>query len=443
MFVDRREELNFLEGSFENRPQLIVLYGSRRVGKTELVKKFLETNDNSVYHLVSRESTKDQIEEFKQSLSNRIPRVNDLKDDWSVLLKNTGELDVLVIDEFQYLIESDSEILKVFQKAWDEHLSDENIMIILTGSSVGMMENEVMGYKSPLYGRRTGQWHLKQFRFENIQSFFPEKDIKELVQIYAVLGGTPFYLEKFDSQKDMQQNIRENILSQGCVLREEAESLLKQELRKPDNYFSVLKAVARGKTSFNEIQNETGIHKSSLSKYTKRLRDLHILEKELPVTASEKSRRGRYRIKDNFFDFWFRFIFPEKSNLQQNTDSVAEKIDEELPRYTGKKFEQVCRQHIQKNREFNKVGRWWYKEDEVDIAAIDDRENTILTGEVKWTSEKVGKKELEKLKEKTQKIRWKNDQRKEEYALFSKNGFSEELKQADDVSLYKLDDLIS
>jgi AAA+ ATPase superfamily predicted ATPase len=438
MFVDREEELEFLNSRFDERPQFIVLYGRRRVGKTELSKKFLEDKGNTVYHLVSRESRKDQIKEFKQSLSKEIDSIEDLKEEWSVVLKNIGELDALVIDEFQYLIESDQEILKIFQKAWDEYLSDQDIMLVITGSSVGMMENEVLNYKSPLYGRRTGQWHLKQFRFENIRGFFPEKSLQELVNTYAVLGGTPFYLQKFDQEKNLHENIRENILAQGCVLREEVENLLKQELRKPDNYFSVLKAVANGKNRFNQIQNETGIKKSSLSKYTKRLRNLHIVEKELPVTASEKSKRGRYKIKDNFFDFWFKFVFPEKSSLQQNIEPVAKNIQEQLPRYTGRKFEQVCRQHIQKQGDYNKVGRWWYKEDEIDIAALNDSENTLLTGEVKWTSKKVGMKELEKLKDKTEKVKWKNDQRKEQHVLFSKNGFTDELKKQGEIELYSL-----
>lgn len=440
MFVDREEELNFLEERFEDGSELIILYGRRRVGKTELLKKFIEDKDESVYHLISRESEKDQIREFKQSLSNKIEGVVDLKDEWGVVLKKASELDILVIDEFQYLIQSNKEILKIFQKAWDEYLSDQDVMLILTGSSVGMMENEVMGYKSPLYGRRTGQWHLKQFRFDKISGFYPEKPVEELVNIYSILGGAPFYLEKFHEEKNTHQNIRDNILSQGCVLREEVESLLKQELRTPDNYFSVLKAVANGKNRFNQIQNETGIKKSSLSKYTKRLSNLHILEKQLPVTASEKSKRGRYVIKDNFFDFWFRFVFPDKSNLQQNIDSVAENIQQKLPQYTGRKFEQVCRQYIQKHRDFNKVGRWWYKEDEIDIAALNDREDILLTGEVKWTSSKVGVKQLEELKDKTENVRWRNDQRETKYVLFSKNGFTDKLKKKENVELYTLED---
>lgn len=424
-----------------NKAEFIVLYGRRRVGKTELVKEFLE---DGVYHLVSSETSRDQIKEFKQNLQGEVQGIEDLKDDWLTIFKNlAGELDTLIIDEFQYLIESDKEILKKLQKAWDEHLKQTNITLVITGSSIGMMENEVLNYKSPLYGRRTGQWLLEPLKFSEATRFLPNYSTEQKIKAYAVLGGTPFYLNQFTDQKTVLENIEKQILTKGEILNEEAESLLKQELRSPKNYFSILKSVAEGKNRFNEIQNETSIQETSLSKYTKTLRNLHLLEKELPITASKKSRRGRYKIKDNYYSFWFRYILPNKSSLQQNPEKVKEKIGKDLDRYIGTKFEQIAHQILIEQKKYDKIGRWWYKEDEIDVVGLNSKKEEIMFGECKWTNQEVGTELLAKLEEKSQKVRWQNQETRTEKCLFSKNGFTKQLKdkakERDDMELYNLE----
>lgn len=447
-FIDREEELEFLESKYSsNDPEFVILYGRRRVGKTELIKQFID-DKTSVYHLVSRETEKDQLSEFQDSLARTFPEISDLKQDWGVLLKNlkNKKKTILVIDEFQYLIETDSEVLKIFQKIWDEHLKESKVTLILTGSSVGMMESEVLGYKSPLYGRRTGQLKLKPFTLKQVRSFFPKTELKEQIKIYSILGGIPYYLEQFDRDKSLKENVLDNIIKTGSVLREEAITLLREELREPKSYFSILKAISSGTTIFNRISNKTGIKGRSLSKYLIRLQDLHLIEKRLPVTASKKSKRGRYYIEDNYLDFWFKFIFPNQSYLEQNPQLFYDDIIEpELDFYTSKKFEDVCKEFIISNKNtYSKVGNWWYKEDEIDIVALNERDNKILFGECKWSNREVDHRLLDDLKSKSKKVRWNKD-RKEEYVLFSKSGFAEDLvKKASgskDLSLYSPKDM--
>ncbi len=446
-FIDREEELSFLNSKFDSdKPEFVVLYGRRRVGKTELIKQFI-SDKKSIYHLVSRETEKDQLSEFQESLTRTFPDTSDLKRDWTVLLKNLvdKEKTVLVIDEFQYLIQTNSEILKTFQKVWDEHLKKSDITLILTGSSVGMMESEVLGYKSPLYGRRTGQLKLKPFTLDQTRAFFPNTEFEKQIKIYSILGGVPYYLEQFEKNRSLKENILENIIKTGTVLREEAITLLREELREPKNYFSVLKAISSGMTRFNRISNETGIKNRSLSKYLMRLQDLHLVEKRLPVTASKDSKRGRYYIEDNYLDFWFKFIFPNQSYLEQNPELFYDGVIEpELDIYTSKKFEDVCKEFMISNKaSYSKIGNWWYKGNEIDIVGLNERENKILFSECKWTKNKVGLSLLDDLKNKSEKVRWKNEKRKEKYILFSKSGFTDDLKEhaekISDLELYSLE----
>lgn len=446
-FIDREEELNFLNSKFSSkRPEFVILYGRRRVGKTELIKQFIN-DKTSIYHLVSRETEKDQLSEFQESLARTFPETSDLKLDWTVLLKNLEDKKktILVIDEFQYLIETNSEILKIFQKVWDEHLKNSKITLILTGSSVGMMESDVLAYKSPLYGRRTGQLKLKPFTLDQARSFFPNSDFKKQIKIYSILGGIPYYLEQFDKDRPLKENILQHIIKTGSVLREEAITLLREELREPKSYFSILKAISSGMTRFNRISNETGIKSRSLSKYLIRLQNLHLVEKRLPVTASSDSKRGRYYIEDNYLDFWFKFIFPNQSYLEQDPRLFYEDVIEpELDIYTSKKFEEVCKEFIVSNKEsYSKVGKWWYKEDEIDIVGLNEREEKILLSECKWTKNKVGLTLLNDLKNKSKKVRWKDEKREGKYILFSKSGFTDDLKEhaedTTDLKLYSLE----
>jgi len=444
-FINRTEELRFLEKRYKSsKAEFLIIYGRRRIGKTALLKHFSK-DKNTIYHLVSREAEQDQIKEFHQTLTKKLPELADLKDDWEILLtnlKNYPDL-ILIIDEFQNLISTKKEILNRIQKIWDECLKTSSIMLILTGSSIGMMETDVLSYKSPLYGRRTGQWKVQPLPFYESRKFFPTYTIADQIRSFAILGGVPFFLEQFDPKLTIQENMVENIANNGCVLREETRNLLREELREPKNYFSILKNVAHGKTTFNEIVQQTGIIKNSLNKYLLSLQHLHLLEKKLPLTADEKSKQGRYYIKDNYFNFWFRFILPNETFLEQDfKKTVHEIIWPEIDTYVSRPFEEICRQILLLDQpSYSKIGTWWYQHNEIDIVALNEQSKNILYGECKWQNKKMDKTVYEQLLEKKELVRWKNTSRKERIVLFSKNGFTtglNKIAQSENILLYDL-----
>ncbi|RLL90776.1 ATPase AAA, partial [Mesotoga sp. HF07.pep.5.2.highcov] len=258
MFVGRKRELAYLEERFERgKPELLILYGRRRVGKTELTKEFLRKK-RGIYYLAEKLPENLQLKKLSEKVIEFFHEDIITKfSNWEMLFKylaSKHDRYILVIDEFPYLIEREPYIISAFQKGWDEYLSNSNVFLVLTGSSVSLMENSVLSYKSPLYGRRTGQLLLNQFPFNEIGAFFEKKyEFDDLLKIWGTLGGVPFYLEQFDSDLDYYGNVMEKIYNQNEVLFAEAEFLLNEELREPRNYFAILRAISLGKRKLGEI----------------------------------------------------------------------------------------------------------------------------------------------------------------------------------------------
>lgn len=439
-FINRERELEFLHESYRgNISRFLVIYGKRRVGKTELVKQFFR-NIPHIYFLADKAPEKEQL----RLLSEKVGLL--YQDDFLLsrgfgnwyeffkYIKDKGRI-VIAIDEFPFLIEANKAVPSIFQKGWDENLKDSEIYLILLGSSIGMMETDVLGYKSPLFGRRTGQILIEPLSFHDSKKFFPGKSDEEFIYIYSILGGTPAYLLQFDPPANLWTNIRKNILMPEAYLFSEPEFILKEELREPRNYFSILRAISMGKTRVSEIINETGFEKNIVGKYLSVLTDLRITKREVPVTEKsfEKSKKGIYMLHDNFFRFWFKFVFPNKSFIEEGEIDyvISKKMKPELDLFTSQIFEEVCRSVIRKGlayeMKFNKVGRWWSKDAEIDIVGLNDDENSILFGEVKWSTKKLGIDILDDLKRKAQMVKWGKKNRKEYYALFSRKGFTEDV----------------
>lgn len=451
MFYDREWELESLEDEFESDGfSLFVVYGRRRVGKTELVKEFCEDKSH-IYHLFSQDTPKMQrerlVERIAEKFDERVPRAEDWRDVVKYLAEKMNEEKMVVgLDEFPYAIRSDDSVVSHFQYLVDELVEDSESMLILLGSTVSVMENQVMGYKSPLYGRRSGQIDLQPFSFGQSLEVI-DYGFEEAVKSFTVTGGTPFYLTAFDYSESLEENIRENLLNPSSALFEEPEFLLRQEVRNPSRYMSILESIAKGYTTPNEISGNTGIESSTLTQYLDRLKKLRLVERVRPVTASEKSRRSIYIIRDNFIDFWFQSIASRKSEIEENPSNALETVQDELKHQHAGTFEQVCREAMVRDRNYPEVGRWWYKEDEIDVAGLNPDQDKLLLGECKWTSEKVGKSVLRKLENKEEEVQWRNGKREVEYALFSKFGFTEEIRDEEetrkDLELYGLEKLES
>ena len=447
-FVDREEEMMTLQSEYE-RPgsSLVILYGRRRVGKTALISEFIK-GKNALFFLASEESEAQNRTAFKEKAAdftgNELLRQFDAKS-WDILFQTImqtpfQEKPIIVIDEFQYIGKSNPAFPSIFQRIWEEQLKDRSVMVILCGSLISMMESQTLSYSSPLYGRRTAQIRLKQIPFRYYHEFFPDKSPRELVEYYSVTGGVPKYIELFSESDDIYHAIQKNILNRSGYLYDEPHFLLQQEVSEIGNYFSIIRAIAAGNSKLSAISTVLEVKSTSLTKYLKTLIDLDILEREVPVTEEnpEKSKKGLYKIKDNYLRFWFAFIYPNMSFIESgNSAIVLNKIRKSMVSgHTAFVYEDVCREQMWKLNangawpfHFSKLGRWWDSRNEIDIAATDPDGSNLILGECKFWQEPVGSNILYALEQKAAAVEWRKDRRHTWLILFSAAGFTDELKE--------------
>ena len=368
-----------------------------------------------------------------------------------------GQKLVLVIDEFQYLGSANPAFPSIVQKVWDTVLAKANVMLVLCGSLITMMESQTLHYSSPLYGRRTAQIKLKPIPYRYYHEFYPNLKGRELVEHYAVTGGVPKYIELFGQEADIYQAISEHILETTGFLYEEPTFLLQNEVSEIGNYFSIIKAIAAGNTKLSKIAMVMEVPQTSLSKYLHTLIDLDILEREIPVTEPnpEKSKKGLYKIKDNFLRFWFRFVYPSRSYLERGEQEfVLRRIRQNfVDGHAAYVFEDICRELLWEKGAAEqlpflpeKVGRWWDNaNNEIDAVALSESggENDLLLGECKYWKEPVGANVLAALEQKAALVNWHKEKRRVWFVLFSASGFTPELQalaaQRKDVLLLELE----
>ncbi len=462
-FIGRKSELEFLEKSYEKKgPQILVIYGRRRSGKTELIKQFIEQKE-AIYFLADQRGVVKNIERFIKDIEHFFGldplKIDSFEEAFRVVVKNVNRKRLIIaIDEFSYLIEKDPSLKSVFQFIIDEILRETNIFLILCGSSISMMEKGVLSYKSPLYGRRTGQIKLMPLPFMQVREFFPKYSIEQVIELYSVLGGIPAYLNLFDPEMDLSSNIRETFFIKEHLFYQEPEIILKEELREPKVYFNLLDAMARGKTKLTDIANTAGINVKDVSPYIGSLIELDLVEKTQLVTEQKaRSKKTLYGLKDNFFRFWFRFILENKEKIERGrTAEVSQEIQRDFSGYVGKTFEKICVDFLWKHPSFSftTVGNWWggmrdtetgeRKTIEIDIVALNRNTKEILFGECKWQNKKIDVNTYKQLLEHKEYVNWNNEKRKEYFVLFSKSGFTDAMKriaQRDNVMLYDLTDI--
>jgi hypothetical protein len=446
-FVDREQEMETLQSEYERKgSSLVVLYGRRRVGKTTLISEFIK-GKKALFFLASEESESQNRAAFKEKvadfLDSELLRSAEIKN-WDILFRSIVDVPfeskpVIVLDEFQYLGKANPAFPSIFQRIWEETLKDRSVMVILCGSLISMMESQTLAYSSPLYGRRTAQIRLKQIPFAHYHEFFPTKSRKELIEWYAVTGGVPKYIELFSEDRDLYSSIQKCVLNPSGYLYDEPHFLLQQEVSEVGSYFSIIKAIAAGNTKLSAISSVLEIKATSLSKYLKTLIDLDILEREVPVTESnpEKSKKGLYKIKDNYLRFWFAFVYPNMSFIESGQSKIVmDKMKRSLVKnHIAFVYEDVCKERMwELNAEdawpfhFSKIGRYWDSKDEIDIAALDPEGKNLILGECKYWQEPVGVSVLRALEQKERSVAWERSYRKVWYVLFSVAGFTEELK---------------
>lgn len=481
-FIGRETELQFLENKYaENRGQLIVLYGRRRVGKTETLREFCKGKPH-VFFSCTQTTDRNQLVKFsRQILRENIPAAQYITEfaDWESAFRSVLELPfgekkkLVVIDEFPYMCRDNRGIPSILQNLWDAELKDHNVMIILCGSSLSFIEKELLSEKNPLYGRATGIYKMKEMGFYDAVKFFPDYSPRDKIIAYSVLGGIPHYLNQFSPELTVEENIKRNILTKGSVLYSEVDFLLHQELRETPVYNSIIEAVALGNTRLNDISQKSLVNNpSKTSVYLKSLVELGIIDREFSVDVSAKvkanANRGIYRLTDNFFRFWYAFGFANFSQLEDgDADGVYEYlVAPKLHEFAAYTFEYVCREFIKEQQKrqalpfrYTKIGRWMGKttvrdtgakgglrlaDTEIDLLCINENTKEYLVGECKFKG--VPFKYSDYLNTMAKLTPFK-ESGSFWYVLFSESGFDEkildEAKKSEHVRLYSMEEVVN
>ncbi len=444
-FHGRAEELETLKEQYDSETaSFVIMYGRRRIGKTTLINKFLEDKYDYIYFEASEgvplknlTDFRDLVAEFTHNSLLKAASVSWKKIFEELVKYKTDTRKIIVLDEFQYLGMEDKCFISDFTKIWDHILKDEDVMLIICGSLISMMVSQTMTHDTPLYGRRTCQIILKQLPFSVYPEFFDGRSKNELIPYYAVTGGVPKYIESFRMFPDIYESIEKNLFSPSSYLFEEPEFLLKKEVREIGSYFSLLDVIAHGNRKMSDIASHLNMDKTSLPKYLNTLQDLDLVEREIPIGEDpKKSKRGLYRITDNYFAFWFRFIYPFKSTIGRDYTNAMERIKQSfVSNHAAYVYEDICKQKMWElsrentwNFHLDNVGRYWGKDaGETDIIGTDMLNGNIVLGECKFSDSPKGLTQLHHLQSKAETLKQLTKTDKVHYIIFCTEGFTKGL----------------
>lgn len=449
MFVGRERELGQLNRMYARSGfQMAVVYGRRRVGKTTLIDEFAKGKP-TLYFTAQQRSSLQNLVQFSKAVYAffDMPADTGAFPDWSAafsyiarMVKNrSGQPLLLVFDEFPYAAETEPALPSILQIAIDHEFLGTNMSLILCGSNEGFMESEVLGRKSPLYGRRTMQLKVKPFDCFDAALMLPGLSAEQCVTYYATFGGTPYYLAQLDLGASYEENVTELMFDTSGILYEEPLMLLRQELREPALYNSILDAVGSGATVPKRIAEAAGVNPSSVPKYLKTLVDLGIIEREVPFGENAStSRKARYQLADPFFAYWYAFVSKSVGAIEAGAGAAAARataFGQSLSTYVGKQFETVCAQWVVRENArgalpflASSFGRWWgtdpreKAETDIDLVAADKMSKSILLGECKWRNDFNESKAIEALEYRAELIKGFD---KRSFVLFAKGEASQ------------------
>lgn len=426
-FIDRIAERKQLNGELE-KPGFgfIVLYGRRRIGNTALVLECVKNRDHLYYLSVE----KNNLPDFARDVANQFPEAAKLKDNWESLLEFlAGKTSVVILDEFQHIAKEDSAVLSLLQRVIDNHLAKTSLKLILLGSSVSIMTDEVLSQKSPLYGRKTLSAKIEAMPFASAAKFFPNATPAEALEIYGLAGGTPFYLQKITPPF---WNWLDNELENASFIKDEMNFLMRYEFTGPGTYKTILEAIANGKTKVNEIKDFARLERTDASPYLARLAEIDFIERRIPVTENALSKNGRYYIKDQFTAFWFKYIYPHLSSIELKLYS-SNTVKDTYPAFLGHAFETACAQHLARwirahEHPYEKIGGWWKNDSEIDIVALAPSTNSMLLAECKYSDRINAQSIASKLAEKAPLVEWRKTPPTHTFAVYAKS-FSKKITE--------------
>ncbi|MDR1322589.1 MAG: ATP-binding protein [Gracilibacteraceae bacterium] len=463
MFVGRSEELKSLTEYYgSGKYECAVIYGRRRVGKTELITEFVR-NKKHIYFTAVEGTYRKNLEILSKAVFSGLnggvrtvsPVFSDFSDCLDYIHSRSREKLVVVFDEYPYFAQSEQSVSSVLQQYIDHKFQRTDIMFILCGSSMSFMERQVMGNKSPLYGRRTCQYKLLPFDFKSSAEFHSGFDKREQAVVYGITGGIPKYLLQIDDKKSLKENITKNFFSPDSLLFEEPSNLLKQELREPAVYNAIITAIAAGSSKLNEIATKSHMTTSACSNYLTSLISLNIVRKELPILAKANARNTIYRLNDGMFRFWYKFVYDNISAISMHHgEAVYDEIAPQISDFMGEVFEDICKQWLWRENfagrlpfRFKDCGRWWgtnphrRAEQEIDLLAYAGDKGGAIFCECKWTNEKIPEGLIDELINKSDMFSYE----KKYYYLFSKSGFTPAAlaRASDNVRPVCFDDMFS
>jgi AAA+ ATPase superfamily predicted ATPase len=444
MFIGRQKEMRELTRLYKaGQFQCVIMYGRRRVGKTALITEFIKGKE-AIYFTGQETNSKENLASLSDSIftvSRKFSAASPIFAHYKEALEAVFALAstrrvVFAIDEYPYLAASYQGISSLLQTYIDKYKETSKLFMILCGSSLSFMENQVLGYQSPLYGRRTAQFKILPFEYAEAKEYFAESynDIDTAV-LYGVTGGIPLYMSLMDRQMSVSDNIKQNFLTASGYLFEEPGNLIKQECREPSQYNAIIKAVANGAARLSEIAGKVGLETAQCAAYISKLISIGVIKKEYPF-REETGRRTIYRVGDSMFRFWYRFIPDYMSLIQRGEADLAyAQIEPRIPAFMGAVFEDICKQRLwrlniarQTPILFNDAGRWWgnnpKRREECEIDIIADNQEDAIFAECKWTNEPVGQDVLKTLIERSELFHY----RRIYYYLFAKTGFTEAVR---------------
>lgn len=462
MFHCRQTELSKLNQRYhQHKFECVIIYGRRRVGKTAIINEFTKDKP-TIYFSALNSSSQKNLAELSRAIFyyttpslSAAPTYNSYADALDAITKLAEQQQfVLVIDEYPYLVAAEDSISSRLQHIIDHKWCNTSIFLILCGSSMSFMEKQVLGYESPLYGRRTAQFKIEPLTYRETAEFNPDLSNEENAIIYGITGGIPHYINKLNPGNGIDAALLNNLFDRSAYLYEEPENLLKQELREPAMYNSIITVIANGASKLSEIASQAGIETAVCTKYVKVLMELGILGKETPITDNS-SRKTLYFIKDTFFCFWYRFIPINYAAIHSGKISrlYEHTVKNKLHEYMGVVFERMCMDYLMRYADdlpvpLMNTGHWWgtdhkkRKQVEIDIVGQPlPGINTYIIGSCKFRNEKIGIKELTLLKEYAAVF---GKGRDYIYYIFSLSGFTDELlcaQENGDVHLVTLDDM--
>ncbi len=452
MFCGRKKELGSLTDLYESgKFEFAVIYGRRRVGKTMLLDEFCK-GKKTIFFTGIEASVAENLSQLSKAVLEHSNARDSSFDSFEKIfsyvdaLAQNGRI-VLVIDEYPYLARSEPSIPSLLQKHIDHAWRNSKLMLVLCGSSMSFMENQVLGYKSPLYGRKTFQLKILPFSFFESRKLCKSFEPEQQAVLYGALWGVPEYYSHINCRKSLDENIVDLMFKPGGRLFEEPLNLLKQEMRTPATYNAVITAIAQGASRLNEISTRAGLETGAASNVLSSLMELGIVRREIPATE-KSSRKSTYLINDMMYRFWFSFVWENQTNINRGIgDTVYRRfVKDKLNEYMGHVFEEICLQYLYTEEGLSllpflprSMGRWWgtnaqkKREEEIDILGLDEK-NQLLC-ECKWTNKSVDVDVFNALVEKSQLLSGVN----RHYILFSKSGFTKKLvrtaENRNDVSL--------